>query len=79
MLTYETEVTNDVLGFLTEEDVDRFLIQIHGLEVSEELAARIEEQIAECQQAKAVNEDDEEFEEILPQAPQNKESASLLA
>ena len=79
VITYETGVSADVLGYLTEEAVDLLLIKIHALEVSEELAARIEEQIAECQQAKAANEDDEEFEEILLQKLQEKENTNFIA
>lgn len=79
VLTYETEVSDDVLGYLTEEDVSEHLIKIHALEVSEELAARIEKQIAEYQQAMAVNEDEEEFEEILLQKLQEKENGTFVA
>lgn len=31
-LTYETPITDDVLGYLTEEDVDRTLAEIEALE-----------------------------------------------
>ena len=30
-LTFETEITNDVLGWLTEEDVTKFLREIEEL------------------------------------------------
>ncbi len=30
-LTYDTPVTNDVIGHLTEEDVERTLVEIHDL------------------------------------------------
>lgn len=79
VLTYETEVSDDVLGYLTEEDVSEHLIKIHALEVSEELMARIEEQIAEYQRARTDGENDEEFEEILLQKLQDKESGTFVA
>ena len=79
VLTYETAITCDVIGYLTEEDVSSLLIQIQALEVSEELVAHIEEQIAQYLKSKANDEDEEEFEEILLQELQDKESGTFVA
>ena len=34
-ITYDTPITNDVLGYLSEEDVERHVNEIKNLEVSE--------------------------------------------